>query len=207
MEGIIVIVVLVIMFTLVAAGWSQYTRKPVENVHSGVDITHQRRDRTVGQNTEIWTEYFVDLPAPLHQLSLIDAAAHHFRTQVFVPREEIATVGAPMTSSDVFNGLFEYIEHPDPLLARALDNTEVSRTLMDLTELYDGVWVDRGQLRVLNHMHGDVTATDIDLETLSAMVLQIEEALSRIEPEAVLDFEEAEVQQTEELSVDSSTDS
>lgn len=193
---------LAVALALITGWWRRYAGRPKVAEHTGVRITHRRRVRKMGRHTQVWTEYLVQLPPPLDALNLIEGDAHAFRTREFIPTEDLPLFGSPNTPSAVFNGRFDYTAPALPQAARVLhESAELRDLLTQLTDVYEGMWIHDGRLRVLTHAHGDGQILDVDHETLASFLFQIEDAIERAGGQTVLDFEEERAAPDEDVAV------
>lgn len=162
--------------------------RPVAHQRSGFGVQTRRIVQRVSKNhVIIWTEYRVSLPAPLDKLSLIDADAHQ-RWKAVEPGTDVRRVGAPRTDDQVFNGLFDFVERPTEGAAGALGDPEIRRVLLQVREMFGGLWIDAGDLRVLQATDDNAEMIDIDMETLTDVLTQLRSRLSEASGEVAFDL-------------------
>lgn len=126
-----------------------------------------------------FVEYVVALPPAIGMLSIIDAEAFQLRT-TNLGSDSLDHVGRPDTSDDVFDGLFDFTRSPSPASARALNIPEIRQALMNLNRAFElGVWVDYGNLRIVERGRPDEDDIDITLELLVGELLAMRDGLRR----------------------------
>ncbi len=129
-------------------------------------VAANRLTYSAGKTQIPYVEYVAQLPDSLAGLSVSDSRARELRPTLSPPKT-IEVGGPPTTGDPIFDGLFELVPGCDEA---QLNNPNVRQQLQMLSEVFDGVWVDFGKIRVVEQGHMDSINVSVASELLDGVV-------------------------------------